>query len=193
MTFNPYARQRRSARLSQFDYSQNGAYFVTICTHKKHNLFGEIIDSEVKLNEYGEVVTTEWLRTEEIRREIILDEYIVMPNHFHAIVIIQSVRRGDWPVAPTSARAHGPQPESLGSLMVGFKTAVTKRINEIRRTPRVPVWQRNYYEHVIQDETELASIREYIRFNPQKWLEDAENPVNSGKQLRCCNVDGENI
>lgn len=176
MIFNPHARQRRSSRLRGYDYAQNGAHFITICTHRKHDLFGEILDGEVKLNEYGQVVVEEWLKTEEIRHEIILDEYIVMPNHFHAIVIIQTACRGDWPVAPTSSRTHGPKPESLGALMVGFKSAVTKRLNELRHTPGAPVWQRNYYEHVIRDENDLNSIREYIHYNSLKWADDAENP-----------------
>lgn len=179
MIFNPYSRQRRSLRLQEYDYAQNGAYFITICTHRKHDLFGEITSGKIRLNECGQIVVEEWLKTEVIRREIILDEYIVMPNHFHAIVIIQAACRGDWPVAPTSPRAHGPKPESLGALMVGFKSSVTKRINELRQTPGAPVWQRNYYEHVIRDENDLNSIREYIAYNPARWAEDEENPAQA--------------
>jgi putative transposase len=176
MTFNPYARPRRSTRLPKFDYTQNGAYFITICTHKKQNLFGEIVDGEVRLDECGQIVVSEWLKTEEIRREIILDEYIVMPNHFHGIIMIQRNCRGTLQRAPTFEQFGQPTSDSIPSIIRGFKSTITRQINEIRRTPHMPIWQSNYYEHVIRDETELDSIREYIQFNPQKWFEDDENP-----------------
>ena len=148
----------------------------------------------------------EWVRSSEIRLEIELDKWIVMPNHFHGIVIITHDRRGDRPVAlrqttteplptgittkgqtplgPTdeqrsySNKPRGPKPYSLSSFVAGFKFAVTKRVNEIRKTWGLPVWQRNYYEHIIRDETDLKKIREYIQYNPTKWAEDEENPSN---------------
>ena len=84
----PAQISRRSIRLADFDYSQGGAYFVTVCTHGLECLFGDIVDSEMRLNEVGEIVQDVWLRTEEIRHEILLDTFVVMPNHFHGVVFI---------------------------------------------------------------------------------------------------------
>jgi REP element-mobilizing transposase RayT len=140
-SYNREIHHRRSVRLKGYDYSQPGAYFVTVCTWNKECLFGRIVDGEMHLNDYGKVVQEEWLRSAEIRREIMLDEWVIMPNHIHAIVVITDFRRGDRPVARTkdqSSRPTGPKPESLSSLMAGFKSAVTKRINIHRNTPRCP-------------------------------------------------------
>ena len=112
------------------------------------------------------------MKSSSIRNEIELDIFVVMPNHMHGIALI---RRGDRPVAPTRPTS-GLKPGSVGSFIAGFKSAVTKRINEIRRTPGVKLWQRNYYEHIIRNEEDLASVREYIVNNPIKWELDEENP-----------------
>lgn len=128
------------------------------------------------LSEFGEIVRDEWLKSCAIRSEIKLGAYIVMPNHFHGIVYIAStdlIRGGDRPATPI-----GPKPKSLGALMAGFKSAVTKRINEMRRTPGATVWQRNYYEHIIRNEADLDRIREYIENNSLRWELDKLNPVN---------------
>ena len=177
MNYNSDIHHRRSIRLKGYDYSQSGAYFVTVCTQNRECLFGEIVAGEMVLNEFGKIVADEWIKTGEIRDEIELDAWVVMPNHFHGIVII---RRGDrpvapTPVAPTPAPLSGPRPKSIGSLMSGFKSAVTKRINEIRKTPGISVWQRNYYEHIIRNEKSLENIRNYIIHNPAQWEEDENN------------------
>jgi len=172
--------QRHSPRLKSFDYSWPGAYFITICTLNRECIFGKIINDEMLLNENGEIVRDEWLRTLEIRHEIKLDEYVVMPNHFHAVVFIDG--RGDRPVARPDDQDFVSQgqsrlkPASIGAFIGGFKSSVTKRINEIRHTPGVSIWQRNYYEHVIRNEDELNEIRQYILTNPLKWALDRENP-----------------
>ena len=169
---------RRSLRLKGYDYSQAGAYFVTICTQNRACLFGHIADGQMVLNEYGKIVRDEWLKSSEIRNEIELDEFVVMPNHFHGIAWIVGVHE-KCHNAVLGAHGRAPlrrEPRSLGSLTAGFKSAVTKRINEIRRTPGVKLWQRNYYEHVIRDENELNSVREYIINNPAQWDTDRENP-----------------
>ncbi len=166
-------RHRHSLRLKDYDYSSAGAYFITICTQNRECLFGKIINGEVVLNKNGEIVRNEWLRTPEIRHEIGLDEYVVMPNHFHMVVLIDGCR-GDRPVAPTNTS--GPKPESIGAFIAGFKSIIAKHINKIRQTSGIPVWQRNYYEHVIRDESELREIRQYILTNPLKWALDRENP-----------------
>jgi putative transposase len=182
-------QRRRTIRLLGYDYSRAGAYFVTVCTHGRACLFGEITDNEMRLNDAGLVVADEWLKSAAIRNEILVDEWVVMPNHFHGIVIITDGRgadhfQGDQPVAPTidvSARTDGgnragPPSGSIGALMAGFKSAVTKRINILRGMPGVPIWQRNYHEHIIRDENSLARIRRYIADNPRQWALDRENP-----------------
>lgn len=175
---------RRSIRLKGYDYSQAGAYFVTICTHNRQCLFGDILDGEMRLNDAGWVVANEWIKTPVIRNEIELDEWVVMPNHFHGILVITDSApdrhcmgdgrgTGDRRVAPT-----GPQPRSVGAVMAGFKSAVTKRINECRQTPGAKLWQRNYWEHIVRNEPELSRIREYIHNNPAQWEMDRLHPGN---------------
>ena len=172
MPLDRYLYSRPNLRLTGYDYSQNGAYFLTICTYDRECLLGDIVNGEMRLNESGEIVKSEWIRTSSIRQEIVLDCYAVMPNHFHAIVF---VRGGDRPVAATN-NASGPRPRSIGSFVAGFKSSVTKHVNEIRKTPGIPVWQQNYYEHIIRDDDDLNRILEYIENNPARWAEDEENP-----------------
>ena len=132
-----------------------------------------MIDGEVELNELGRIAAEEWLKSARIRIEIELDAWVVMPNHVHGTVIITDDRcKGDRPVAPS-----GPRPRSLGAMMAGFKSAATRRINTTRGTPGASVWQRNYYEHVIRNESALDRIRQYIADNPARWSEDPENPA----------------
>ncbi|MEW5958621.1 MAG: transposase [Chloroflexota bacterium] len=181
--------QRRSIRLKDYDYSQSGAYFVTICTYRQSCLFGVVAAGQVRLNEYGRIAHTEWLKSAEIRQEIALDVFVVMPNHIHGIVWITSpdrsignvrthARKGDRPVALTPPR--GPAPKSLGAFLAGYKSAVTKQINQVRDSPGTPVWQRNYYEHIIRTERALAAIRQYIAQNPLRWELDRYNPATTG-------------
>jgi REP element-mobilizing transposase RayT len=174
--YNPEIHRRRSIRLRDYDYSQGGAYFVTICTRDRECLFGEIIGHTTRLSAVGEIVHDEWLRSVDLRKEIDLDGWVMMPNHIHAIVVIADLGRGDRPVAPTTRP--GPRPRSLSSLMAGFKSAATTQVNAQRGTPGVPLWQRNYYEHVIRNDADLTRIREYITTNPFRWGDDENNPVN---------------
>lgn len=205
--------RRRSIRLKDYDYSRSGAYFVTVSAFKKECLFGNIMDGKMQLNEYGLIIAREWARTPEIRKEMELDEFCVMPNHIHGIVIIggtncgtpgivtneimhavgasgcspEIITNNNSPVTlrngkTTAGRsAESPlrmQTKSISSFMAGFKSVVTRTINEINNTPGRPVWQRNYYEHIIRNDDELNRIREYIANNPAKWAEDKENPGN---------------
>jgi REP element-mobilizing transposase RayT len=176
MPFYPQKHHRRSIRLRDYDYSQAGAYFITVCTGNKECLLGSIENGEITLSEYGMIARDEWMKSAAVRFEIELDEFVVMPNHFHGIVVIHG--RGDRPVAPTKHHP-GPQPKSIGALVAGFKSTVTKQINQIRNTPGIPVWQRNYYEHIIRNEKALENIRRYIEGNPVLWEYDHENPGRS--------------
>ena len=157
-----------------------GAYFVTLVAWQREMLFGEIVNGIIVLNEFGKIVQDEWERTRKIRREVELRTYIVMPNHFHGIVVLLSDTRWVSDVGATgrSPLPHGPAPKSLGSLIAGFKSSVTKQINMARNVQGIPVWQRNYYEHIIRDEREMDRIYRYIESNPSMWAEDDENPDN---------------
>jgi REP-associated tyrosine transposase len=136
------------------------------------------------LNELGSVVHAEWDRSGEIRSEIELDQFVVMSNHLHGIVfiadapVVGATGRSPSVVAnnPPSPRRRGPAKRSLGSFIGGFKSGATTAINHLRGTPGAPVWQRNYYEHVIRNEDELNRIRRYIIDNPTAWSEDNDNP-----------------
>ena len=202
--YDPTKHHRRSIRLPGYDYTQPGAYFVTICTHNREPLFGHVVNGEMVLNAWGRIVWEEWFRSAEIRAEIELfpDEFVVMPNHIHGIVWIvetddpnarahgdasnvgvtgRSPMHGRAPNVGATGRSplqpRGPAPRSLGSFIAGFKSAVTKRINALRGTPGARVWQRNYYEHIIRNERALNAIRRYIAENPQRWHLDRHNPT----------------
>ena len=182
MNYDPTRHHRRSIRLPAYDYAQAGAYFVTMVTHQRQCLFGEIVGGQMWLAAYGQVVSEQWLRSALVRDEIELDAFIVMPNHIHGIVIRRAQPSGVGAHGCTPLPSSPPYrpPRSLGSLVAGFKSAATKRINEIRGMLGIPVWQRNYYERVIRDDEELNRIRQYTVDNPAHWEEDRENPNNVG-------------
>jgi len=175
-------KNRRSIRLRGYDYTQSGAYFVTICTQNRECLFGDIVNGKMVLNEYGKIVVAEWKKTAEIRDEIELDEWVVMPNHFHGIVVVTG--RGTACRAPTIERFGKPVAGSLPTIVRSFKSAGTKCINTIRNMPGAKLWQRNYYEHVIRNENELNRIQQYIINNPDKWESDRNYPIDPVRARR---------
>jgi REP element-mobilizing transposase RayT len=140
-------------------------------------VLGRVLGEEMILNRLGERVAEEWLRSQDIRAEVQLDEFIVMPNHFHAIVLLQ---RAAGEYLEWKARGfQGSPARSISSPMQGFKSSSTRRINEARRTPGAAVWQRDYFERVLRSERELDRARAYILDNPRKWAEDKNNPANA--------------
>ena len=189
MKYDPQKHHRRSIRLKEYDYSQAGAYFVTIVAWQREMLFGEIVDGEIVLNDFGKIVSEKWQWLESQYPYIELGAWIVMPNHFHGILVIHddgrggsrpapmddisNAIRGDSRIAPTPIK-HKP----LGGLIGAFKTVSTKQINLLRDTEGQAVWQRNYYEHIVRDEHEMDRITRYIESNPSQWAEDDENPNN---------------
>jgi putative transposase len=166
-------RRRRSVRLPDFDYGQVGAYFVTLGVQDRKSLFGDVVNDAMRLNELGGIVADEWRRTATMRLNVALDEFVVMPNHFHALLAIESSRRGV--LNTPSGKFHSPS-QTIGAIVRGFKAATTKKINECRGRVGEVLWQRNFYEHVVRDEAELSRIREYIVNNPAQWALDRENP-----------------
>ena len=189
MAYKNQSHHRRSIRLKGYDYTSQGAYFVTLVTWHREEIFGSISNGEMVLSQIGQIVEKEWEKTEKIRKEINLDLYIVMPNHLHGIVwinenieqnltspnITRGVEANDHDQAPLQSEIYRPS-RSLGSLIAGFKSAATKRVNKLRNLPGHPLWQRNYYDRIIRNEDELEQIRRYIEANPILWDEDQENP-----------------
>lgn len=147
MTCSRPKYRRRSIRLADYDYSQGGAYFVTICTHDRKCLWGNISNGEMRLNEVGEIVQDVWLRAEQIRREISLDTFVLMPNHVHGVVFIcDDAESPTRATRQSSLHVRGPIKRSLGSLFAGFKSTCTIAIKKYLGLATIQVWQRNYYE-----------------------------------------------
>lgn len=174
MTTITYEHKRRSIRLKDYDYTQSSAYFITVCTEKRHNILGNVIDSKMYLNKFGQIVADSWIWFHEQYSYVELDEWIIMPNHLHGIIVTTAGLEGGSRTAPTDVIKY----KSLGRLIGAFKTISTKQINEVRSMPGAPIWQRNYYEHIIRNEEDLNECREYIINNPIKWELDSENPKN---------------
>lgn len=169
-------RARRSIRMPGYDYSREGAYFVTICAYDRGCLFGEIKDGGMQLNEFGKIVGRCWYDLSNHYKNMELDCFVIMPNHIHGIIKI--VGAGFKP-APTDVDTNHGLPEIIRAL----KTFSARKINQIRKNPGMPVWQRNYYEHIIRGEDELNRIREYIINNPAQWDNDRNNLRNVAEIL----------
>ena len=173
---------RRSIRLRDYDYSQEGAYFVTLCTQDKICFFGTVDNGEMLVNDAGSMVDRAWSSLPETCPGIELDEFKTMPNHLHGIVVLsgEPVLSGPGPVA-------GP-PLILGEVVKRFKTWTLNRyIDGVKKAnwPRFPgrLWQRNYYERVIRDERELERIRHYIHYNPLGWEDDDYHPSKKERRV----------
>ena len=171
--------QRRSIRLPHFDYTSEGGYFITIVAHRRQHLFGKVVAGEMHANHFGAVVHDEWFRTAELRPfvELFENEFIVMPNHIHGIIWLTG--RGTARRAPTMdeyphEQFGNPVSGSIPTIVRAYKSAVSKNINEIQGTRSLPVWQRNYFEHIISTDREYENIVDYIESNPHNWLLDEE-------------------
>ena len=195
-----------SARCPKWNYTSNGYYFITICTHNRQHFFGEVINGKMNVSTIGKVVVTEWQKTEEIRLDVQLDAWVIMPNHFHGIVIINkaTVEKNQilettqkpqettqkpqettrWVVSTNnndvSSNNNGMssrwQSDSLGSIIGQFKSVCTKKIWALGFTEFK--WQSRFYDHIIRDRESLNRIREYILNNPAQWELDEHNPAN---------------
>ena len=193
--YDPNIHHRRSIRLKGYDYSRPGLYFVTIVTQNRRKLFGEIKNGKMILNDAGKMVENEWLKLPERFQNIRLHQYIVMPNHFHAILEITAPDNGGESlgqplgqprgIAPTDTPTESPtgnptenqKRKTLGDMMGAFQSIVT---NEYIRGVKNKnwerfdrkLWQRNYWEHIIRDKRSFDKISEYIKNNPKKWDDD---------------------
>jgi REP element-mobilizing transposase RayT len=206
MVYDPEHHHRRSIRLQGYDYAQAGAYFITICTQDRACLFGEVVDGVMRLNDAGRIVQATWDDVPEHYANVALDEFVVMPNHVHGIVVIRTpitpltsvtfvtpVGAGLVPapgattrVAPTCNANHAGAiirvAPSLGDVVGGFKSRATVAYAHGVKTNEWPpfhlrLWQRNYYERIIRDDKSLHRIRQYIRDNPSRWAFNRDNPT----------------
>ncbi len=174
--FDPEIHHRRSIRLRGYDYSQPGSYFITLCTSGKKCLFGNVLEDKMVQNETGKMVEEVWRAMPGRFAGIEVDEFVVMPNHLHAILRIVGA-----PLAGAHVARAGTSPApTVGDIVGAFKSISTIAISRMARfagtKSHTKLWQRNYFEHIIRDETELGKIREYIQTNPLRWAFDRENP-----------------
>ena len=189
------AKHRRSIRLRGYDYSQPGAYFVTICTQNRLSVFGRIADGKMILDEPGAIANSEWKKLDQRFPQIELDEYIIMPNHIHGIIIITDTVGAihELPIHPSDIE-NGLQPDvteenspairrrmTLPRVIGFYKMNSAKAINIALKTPGKHRWQRNYYEHIIRNNDSLNRIRRYIHENPSQWSNDSENPNHANR------------
>jgi putative transposase len=166
MGFNRNIHHRKSIRLQGYDYGQLGLYFITVCTHERSMLFGEIIDGAMQLNPLGIMVEKMWSDLTNTFHGIKLHGYVTMPNHVHGIIEIVAIKNG---VNSLGAINRAP---TVGNIVRAFKARCTYAVNTMCQTRGVRMWQRNYYEHVIRNESAYIKIAEYIQNNPLQWQED---------------------
>ena len=188
----------QTRRLKGWDYTRPGAYFITICVANRRCIFGEINKSKMLLNEFGFIARDTWMWLSSQYPYIQLDEYQIIPNHFHGILWIKDKNFLVLNIQNRGGGSRTALPEQqkiiseknitinrikpVGRLIGAFKTVSTKQINLIRQTPGVSLWQRDFYDHIGRNEKELYRYRKYIKNNPVNWDSDDENPF--GKSPR---------
>lgn len=174
-------KQRKRIRFEGWDYSSVGYYFITICTKNKDNIFGSIVgeglvssrssvSNFIELSDLGKIIKTNWENIPEIYQNIVLDQFVIMPNHLHSIVIVNrcSQSSADTRPAPT-----------ISEIICSFKSRCTLdfvKLNKENKTSfNYKIWQRSFHDHIIRNEKTLHAIREYILANPFNWQQDVEN------------------
>jgi REP element-mobilizing transposase RayT len=169
MVYDSAKHHRRSIRLRHYDYSRAGAYFITVCVDRRASILGAINDDRAVCSPVGQIVHDTWSAIATRFPQTELDEFVIMPNHVHALL---------WILRPEVARGTTSKPVKLGGIVGAFKSISTIEVNRARSSPGQALWQRNYYEHVVRDDDELYRIRKYIVENPARWGDDEENPAN---------------
>ncbi len=195
-----------STRLPNYDYSSDGAYFITICTKNKQHFFGKIINGKLSNIKQTQIVEKCWFDLPNHYPNCVLDKFIVMPNHVHGVIFIDNgikgvkcddvnnmygvngtpVEIGFKPVSTNinqrikhnQINKQHTKYYSLSEIIRGFKTFTARRINELQNTPGIPLWQPRFYDHIIRNEFALNNIRRYIINNPIKWQRDRNNKGN---------------
>jgi REP element-mobilizing transposase RayT len=167
MALNNNLPYRQSLRMPGFDYRQPGAYFITVCTHRREPVFGHLSQGIMHLNAAGRMAQSVWEDLPAFYPHIEIDEFIVMPDHFHGIVVIHPVVGAihESPLPITVAERRG---MTIPKLVGRFKMQTAKQINVSRNMSGVPLWQRNYWERILRDAREWAAVRAYIRDNPRR-------------------------
>ncbi len=183
-------RVRKYNRLQKYDYSQNGMYYVTICTHDKKCYFGKIEDDKMVLNEFGKIVEKFWLEIPKHYQNVIIDEFIIMPNHIHGIIIIKcdhdivvknTVVTEQCSVT-TMKNGKTVNYGLLSKIIMSYKNIITKVVRNKSNSHNFQ-WQRSYYDHVIRNEQSLEKVREYILFNSSNWKKDKFKIESIDKKL----------
>lgn len=192
MTYNQENHHRRSLRLKEYDYRQAGAYFVNIVLQDRLCLFGEVIGTEMQLNQAGEMISEVWRALPNRFPTIVIDTFVVMPNHLHGIIIINQrpipVGAGLVPAQNVETQS-ADTPPALGDVIGAYKSLTTveytRGVKTMKWTPfHRRLWQRNYYEHIIRNDDSLNHIRQYIIDNPGQWAFDKENPLATKAKRR---------
>lgn len=167
----PY--KSKKYRLEGWNYSDPGSYFITLVTFQRECIFGGIKDQKMFLSPIGEIIKEEWLKSFEIREELVCDSWVIMPNHIHAILkIIRKESQPDKDKTGINPGIAYRPPRSVSSFVAGFKSAATKRINQFRNTPGKKLWQDRFHDRIIKDLDGYQTIHNYIQNNPFTWNDD---------------------
>ncbi|MBH8552766.1 transposase [Nostocaceae cyanobacterium CENA357] len=182
MPYDPQKHHRHSIRLKGYDYTEPGAYFITICTKARQCLFGNVVKGEMQLNSLGYIAFNCWQTIPDHFPHIELDTFVVMPNHLHGILIMTENPVGarhclalNQHIEHNTEKFGKPVRGSMSTVIGSYKSVVSKRINIIWQTKGQSIWQRNFYEHICREQKSIDNIREYILNNPQRWADDPEN------------------
>lgn len=177
-------RRRNSLRHKSFDYTSAGAYFVTFCAKHGRCLFGQVVDGEMLLNPLGEIAHQAWKTIIERRSNAYLDEHVIMPNHGHALIWLHVAPEEMQPARPTKPRKFGDAiAGSLSTLVGSYKSLVTQRAERCGLIIDPSLWQANFHDRIVRGEQELQRIRDYIRTNPARWLDDQLHPGAAPNQF----------
>ena len=186
MKYDPAKHHRKSIRLKGHDYTSPGAYFVTICVQGRACVLGEVMDGEMQLSDEGQIAAESWVWLEEQYPYVMVDAWVVMPNHTHAIITIHDDSTGGSGTGGSRTAPTVVKRKPLGRLIGAFKTVSTKQINRMHNTPGARFWQRNYWEHIVRNQTAYQRIYQYIQNNSACWEDDQlhpnapPNPFNRG-------------
>ena len=180
-------RKRKQIRLRDYDYSKSGYYFITICAKGREQWFGAIESGTMRLNKFGKIARDFWFEIPAHFKEVKTDEFSVMPNHLHGILIIEEKMVGNAYMRSHQRNAfmhslQGKTKMSLPKIIQQYKSSVTRKINSMQNDFEFG-WQKSFYDHIIRSERSLESIREYIQNNPLKWDLDRENPLSKNFDL----------